>query len=735
MRDVPVQLLLHVLLAPQALALRPTRAPPALRIVHRPAVHVLTTPQEAPPTARDAALTSTAPLRAALDGESQKSRMQREGAAIVARALNGGGGGGIGDERPPTSGATEAAGAAGVGTRATAVLPSGAGKTVFALRVAEAVRPRLTLVLVPSIDLVSQSYREWERWREGPALARWRALAVVSSSSVPESVLPRTTSNTTIARWLHDVSGADGAAGVIFCTYHSAARVSEALALEGGGRALDLLVCDEAHRCTGRLSKRDAQPLNDDFLRASRRLFLTATPKLLGSRRDGEGALVPAGSMDDEELFGRVAYRLGYAEAVERGLVAPLKLVLLNISDAYARLVANGPSAQLIAVANDTAATRDLAELSAALVDCHEQYGARTAFAFCSTNRRAADLERAAEAALASRGIGLSRVSGEMGAAARAAALEPVRRASQAAEAAAEGGAAMCVVTNCRVLAEGIDVPAVDLVVFADAKHSHTDVLQCMGRASRLAPGKEYGHVLVPVPEGAAEESGSFATALSVVRAYAEQDEEFREALGSLVEEQARVGRPLARDEWPEAVRRVVELPGDGLSVRRMVGEQMVATVARALVDRWEWMYGLLRAFREREGHVRVPNDHVVAEGGEALGGWLSKQRQMHRSGRLVPTRARRLEALGVVWDVLADQWERSYTLLRAFHEREGHAIVPYAHVEEGERLGQWLQNQRKRYRARGWSEEERRAKRLIAPLSDEEVGRLEALGVVWRLR
>ena len=87
-----------------------------------------------------------------------------------------------------------------------------------------------------------------------------------------------------------------------------------------------------------------------------------------------------------------------------------------------------------------------------------------------------------------------------------------------------------------------------------------------------------------------------------------------------------------------------------------------------------------------------------------------------------------------MVWDVLADQWERSYTLLRAFHEREGHANVPYKHVEEGGRLGSWLREQRKRYRARGLSEEERRAKKVSA-LSDEEVGRLEALGVVWRLR
>ena len=71
------------------------------------------------------------------------------------------------------------------------VLPSGAGKTVCALRVTEALGSQLTLVLVPSIELVSQTYREWERWREQGALDGWRPLAVVSSSSVP--TLPRTT--------------------------------------------------------------------------------------------------------------------------------------------------------------------------------------------------------------------------------------------------------------------------------------------------------------------------------------------------------------------------------------------------------------------------------------------------------------------------------------------------------------------------------------------------------------
>ena len=70
-----------------------------------------------------------------------------------------------------------------------------------------------------------------------------------------------------------------------------------------------------------------------------------------------------------------------------------------------------------------------------------------------------------------------------------------------------------------------------------------------------------------------------------------------------------------------------------------------------------------------------------------------------------------RLEALGVMWDVLVEQWEKNYAALRAFYDREGHANVPKRHkTADGLGLGVWLQRQRTRYQARGMSEAERKA-------------------------
>ena len=84
---------------------------------------------------------------------------------------------------------------------------------------------------------------------------------------------------------------------------------------------------------------------------------------------------------------------------------------------------------------------------------------------------------------------------------------------------------------------------------------------------------------------------------------------------------------------------------------------------------------------------------------------------------------------------MLAAQWERGYAALRAYVEREGHADVPDRHREGELQLGRWLQTQRKRKQARERSEEERKAKTKASALSDDEMSRLESLGVVWRVR
>jgi hypothetical protein len=112
-----------------------------------------------------------------------------------------------------------------------------------------------------------------------------------------------------------------------------------------------------------------------------------------------------------------------------------------------------------------------------------------------------------------------------------------------------------------------------------------------------------------------------------------------------------------------------------------------------ARVDRWEEAFAVLCHYVDREGHGRVPRSHV--EGGFRLGQWVSKQRDMR--SRISPERQARLETTRQwTWDPFADSWERSYELLRRYVRREGDALVPDSHVEDGFYLGNGVGKQRK---------------------------------------
>ena len=273
-----------------------------------------------------------------------------------------------------------------------------------------------------------------------------------------------------------------------------------------------------------------------------------------------------------------------------------------------------------------------------AVWDCHKRHGASTAFTFHSTNARATRFEEAAREVLSAvtslddgadgAGFLTGRVSGAMPVSQRQEVLRPVG---------ARDGR-LKIVSNCRVLGEGVDVPAVDLVAFIDAKSSHVDILQSMARASRVAPGKTRGLVLVMAGEGSVE--------VDVLRAFAEGDEELREAFYLMARERARTGRPPRVDELPAAVQRL--WGGGAVELERVVG--WLSTRVCDLAGSWERMHGLLLAFKEREGHCDVPQRHE--EQGAKLGSWLGTQRKAYKRGTLEARRVQILEDCGVTWTI-----------------------------------------------------------------------------------
>lgn len=251
---------------------------------------------------------------------------------------------------------------------------------------------------------------------------------------------------------------------------------------------------------------------------------------------------------------------------------------------------------------------------------------------------------------------------------------------------------------NARCLTEGVDVPTIDGVIFVDPRRSLIDIIQAVGRAIRKAPDKKRGTIVIPVfveesadPEAVLRGS-EFERVWVVLRALRAHDNQLAEQLDELQRRRGHRGR---YEHRPQKIK--LDLP-------RSIGPDFARAFDSRLIERttapWEFWYGLLQRYADREGHAAVPMVHM--EDGLALGSWVGKQRADARAGKLDAERRRRLQAVaGWIWDHREAEWEEGFARLQQFVAREGHALVAHRHREGEHRLGQWVMVQRRTF-ARG---------------------------------
>ena len=220
------------------------------------------------------------------------------------------------------------------------IMACGTGKTLAALYINEKLAAERTLVLVPSLSLLAQTLREWT----ANTKMGFDFLPVCSDETVaePDAVVantsdlgfPVTTKPQEIAAFLRRRS----ARRVVFATYQSSPEIAKAFRL-GRVPAFDLVIADEAHRCAGPVSSDFATILDAEEIKARRRLFMTATPRYFTGRvvREAKEADFEVASMDDEEAFGPVFHRLGFAEAIEHDLLTDYQVVVVGVDDATYR--------------------------------------------------------------------------------------------------------------------------------------------------------------------------------------------------------------------------------------------------------------------------------------------------------------------------------------------------------------------------------------------------------------
>lgn len=463
------------------------------------------------------------------------------------------------------------------------IMACGTGKTFTALKVAErfaADQPKKgarVLFLVPSIALLSQALREWSAQSETPM----HSFAVCSDTSVGKRAdsedirlhdlpFPATTDARKLAVQMKALAGKKPLT-IVFSTYQSISTIHDAQSKHDAPE-FDLAICDEAHRTTGvTLTGQDESHFvrihDPAYIRARNRLYMTATPRIFADSAKSKAEEVDATvcSMDDEALFGKELHRLGFGEAVGKGLLADYKVMVLAVdekfvSKAFQKQLARDGELNLDDAIRITGCWNGLAKRVSidagdpAASVTNDPAPMRRAVAFSRTIKDSQRIS-ALFAGVVNQYIshaneherdGLLRceadhIDGTMNALKRGAKLDWLK-----ADTAVLGNVCR-ILSNARCLSEGVDVPALDAVLFLNPRNSIVDVVQSVGRVMRTSPGKKYGYIILPVgvpadvpPEVALQDNDKYRLIWQVLQALRAHDDRFNATVNKIELNQAR---------------------------------------------------------------------------------------------------------------------------------------------------------------------------------------------------
>jgi superfamily II DNA or RNA helicase len=588
----------------------------------------------------------------------------------------------------------------GTNDRGQVVMACGTGKTFVCFWVRERLRAKRTLVLLPSLGLLSQTLSEWTY----AASERFDVLCVCSDqtvgrrdadeafSSVSELGFPVSTDPSEIAEFLRQDTDQ-----VIFSTYQSSPLIAVAQSDPSIPR-FDLIIADEAHRCVGKTDTAFHTALDDQRIRANKRLFATATPRVYKKsvRTAAEDFGVEIVDMNDEQRFGKRFHTLSFGEAIKRELLTDYRVLIVGVDNE--RIAEWIESHRL--VATETGHETDAHSLAAqvGLLKAIKDWNLRRLISFHGRIKRAKEFsEDITQVSTWLDGehkptvrLWADYVSGEMTTVARKRKLQRLRSVSSD---------QVGLLANARCLSEGVDVPALDGVAFIDPRSSEIDIIQSVGRAIRLNENKTMGTIVIPVfieqtnDVQSALENSNFKPIWDVLEALKSHDERLSDALDQL---RIELGANRKRGVGARDLTKIVfDLPA---SIDGTFAEALRVHLVEKTTASWMFWCGLLEAYAHKRGHCRVPDDHK-SDNGYFLGRWTSFQRR--RKDKMPLDHRRRLEALpGWSWDVLADAWEEGFSHLKAFADKEGHCRVSHAYKDSDNfGLGFWVATQRWRRR------------------------------------
>ncbi|MFC4859212.1 DEAD/DEAH box helicase [Actinophytocola glycyrrhizae] len=591
----------------------------------------------------------------------------------------------------------------------------GTGKTRVYMRVAvRECAGGLVVVLAPSVWLLGQIIKDWRAdfGLEHVAMAVCHDLTVADDPAGYGIAVPVTTSQREVAKWLTGNRSA-AVTRLVVATHRSARVVGQAL--YRAGLAADLLIVDEAHHSAGRADKMVAFVHDNVLFPAARRLYGTATPVQLAE----SGRRAVTVHMDDEASFGPVFYTYPLARAIADTYLDDYRLVVVGVSDGEARRLLERRRAT-------PAGKGSLIDLHTAmcqivLAKTAERFDLRRVIVF---DRSVDDAIHFAETLPATvemmaedrpdRPLTSSFVYGEMKIRERNRELDLLR------EPPGDGWVSL---SNMRCLGEGIDVPAVDGVMFTYPKQSPVEIVQAVGRATRRNPsGSGISTIILPiaVPDAADHDVdqdsltvGRYRVLWDVLRGLRQHDA----MLSREIDHLSTGGSGNTGVAHPPGGKIEIYLP-KGWKPMEFLQQLAVRVVATTRSVWWDGMEAL-RQFHAEHGHTDVVAGTIVNE--VDLSQWSATARDTYRRGRMPEDRDAALRAVGFDPEGDAVSWTKGFHASCAFRDRYGHLEAPEGLVIDGVHVQAWQEQQRDLH-AEG-------------VLSSLRWRRLEAIGMRWTSR
>ena len=442
------------------------------------------------------------------------------------------------------------------------IMACGTGKTFTSLRIAEelAGAGKMVLYMVPSLPLMSQAIREWKN----DAAKDITAFSVCSDTKVGrrkssddkielnlnDLALPATTDARKLSRQIAKTDTSKMT--VVFSTYHSIDVISQSQKKHDLGE-FDLIICDEAHRTTGATFEGEDESnfvkIHDNKnVRGRKRLYMTATPRIYGdaAKRKADEGDVALASMDDEKMFGENLVSRSFNWAVQNDLLTDYKVVVLTmdervVSDRVQKAFTEGTELKIDDATKMVGCYKALAKIGITGLfenKTHSKEPMKRALAFCQ-NIAVSKLfssafsnvveeytvnEEVSDEYKTDLKVELSHVDGTFNAQERNEELSWLKD---------DAGENVCrVLSNAKCLSEGVDVPALDAVMFLHPRKSQIDVVQAVGRVMRKAEGKKLGYVILPIavapgvsPEKALNDNERYRVVWQILNALRAHDE------------------------------------------------------------------------------------------------------------------------------------------------------------------------------------------------------------------